>query len=138
MRTIKFRAWDKKQQKMVFFSVNNSGIKWLSNFDSIDEDRGDIMQYTGLTDRNGKEIYEGDIIQSGKYNKVKRKPTPSIVFLMETHAEFQHKWNEGSICNKSGEFWMNEPLWKIACSMTIKPRCEVIGNIYENPELLNK
>jgi uncharacterized phage protein (TIGR01671 family) len=131
MREIKFRAWDKRFKKMEY-----GGGALLLRIN--EKDFTEPMQYTGLTDRNGKEIYEGDIVQSGKYNKVKRKPTPSIVFLMETHAEFQHKWNEGSICNKSGEFWMNEPLWKIACSMTIKPRCEVIGNIYENPELLNK
>lgn len=99
---------------------------------------GDLMQFTGLKDKNGKEIYEGDILRVDKYNHVLKKQVNSEVFWMESHGMFQHTWDEGSHFNDTKEFWNNEPLYKVAFSMIdVSPKCEVIGNIYENPELLN-
>ena len=53
MREIKFRAWDKTLNKMI------QNITWKGDSQS---DRYSVMQYTGLKDKNGKEIYEGDIL----------------------------------------------------------------------------
>jgi uncharacterized phage protein (TIGR01671 family) len=59
MREIKFRAWDSKNKKMIYFDLS----------DTIAPSQDHIMQYTGLKDKNGIEIYEGDIILYPNYSR---------------------------------------------------------------------
>lgn len=86
---------------------------------------GTIGQFTGIVDRNGVEIYEGDIIQT--YDS-KGKPILHEVYYLENEARFATKLigyenlNEGSLTQK----WINELGF------------EVIGNIFDNRELLQK
>jgi uncharacterized phage protein (TIGR01671 family) len=56
-REIKFRAWDRDHGEMVYQSPTVDAAKIISRYDVV-------MQYTGLRDRNGKEIFEGDIVRS--------------------------------------------------------------------------
>ena len=114
-REIKLRAWDRKQNKM----HRDSRYVLLCLADrfmpSYTNDKLDIMQYTGLKDKNGIEIYEGDIVK----------------FM----------WNNEWI---SPVYWTDERGWTIHSvrvweyNLAICYGIEVIGNIYENEELLNE
>ena len=115
MRDIKFRAWDKSKQQMldwVYFATQHSmgvfldGDKYFA-----------LMQYTGLKDKNGVEIYEGDIVRVWLDTRVGD----------ETPHNFEVKW---SVQNASFEVYD-----ELLCSW-LEQDLEVIGNIYENKELL--
>lgn len=126
MRQIKFRAWDVEAKRMypVAFPSWNGMIEtrdgdhthptfWLS--DGGPEEQGILMQFTGLLDKNGKEIYEGDVCLVEKNGIV---VNARVVF---NHGAFVFKFND--ISN-----------WKLVNRGGPKT-CEVIGNIYENPSL---
>ena len=77
-----------------------------------------IGQFTGLLDKNGKEIYEGDVILQQGYSGKK----PMLVRF--EHGAFIVGWHGGSSTQTR--------------PMLIQKRCEVLGNIYDNPELISK
>jgi len=118
MREIKFRAWNKKQNRWANHNELLGDIEVRASVNSpsiltVGEDKYDINTHTGLRDKNGKEIYEGDIAR-GRYN--------NWIISFESGC-FQGKQSNCvshlvPICNMASEM------------------IEVIGNIYENPELL--
>lgn len=122
-REIKFRAWDTDYEKMLEVAsinyCNNAPtlIECISKEDSDfylleNLDRIVIMQYTGLKDKNDNEVYEGDIVNVW-WNNGHNYPIKSQV-----------EYREG--CFYAG-YMLN----------LCKDMLEVIGNIYENPELLS-
>lgn len=126
MREIKFRAWDKEREMMImepyFFGLDAEqdfkGYYYLE--DALSHENGesypcDIMQYTGLKDKNGKEIFEGDVVEWETPSQYPQRDT--VVF---GDGMFMLKEDEESVFNY------------IYCKYNI----EVIGNIHENPELL--
>jgi uncharacterized phage protein (TIGR01671 family) len=141
MREIKFRAWDKKEKKMKWvdhLSVPNFDSGAVSFLDSELKADGkykalgeiELMQYTGLKDKNGKEIYEGDIIGDTE--------DWSIVIWCDKCIGWQLAWYDIDIDKKTchmcdGDFDITETFENNIADNDE----EVIGNIYENPELLN-
>lgn len=121
-RIIKFRAWDKKNKNMVF-SPDLHDHEQAVSFFSILEDNADffsdddciLQQYTGLKDKNGKEIYEGDIVNHLFYKEIGQ------VIWNEKSARFVFLFKDGS----------KDKIFQVD-----KESFEIIGNIYENPELI--
>jgi uncharacterized phage protein (TIGR01671 family) len=126
MREIKFRAWDKAKKEFVpehwFLSLWNDGSGCFRNSHNVDSriDLDDLilMQFTGLIDKNGKEIFEGDIISGGG------KEPDYIV-------EFSDGCFRGNEINGWDVMVNHFPLSQ---SVTISE--PIIGNVYENPELV--
>ncbi|AGZ17333.1 YopX family protein [Lactobacillus phage PL-1] len=128
-REIKFRAYSSHNHKM--YPVSNiewdiDGRIWVTADDGkngielIDEE-AHLMQYTGLHDKNGREIYEGDIIVA--HPKMKYEiPKIGVVQYGDYRPMFQYKLVDG----EKYSIWNND----------VNRTYEVIGNIFENPELL--
>ena len=134
MREIKFRVWDKKNNKMTKLdeicfdkmeNIENIGVyKYATEFYIFGNpyfhymlklDEFILMQYTGLKDKNGREVFEKDIVK--KYN--------SIGIIEFTEGCFVIDWIKNPDC------WNNILKYHL-------PEAETIGNKFEEPELLEK
>jgi len=113
-REIEFRAWDIQEQRMIQSYAHkgtNGRLYIVSQAD--DAERIELMQFTGLLDKNGKKIFEGDVLK--------------IYFEGNGRSYLKEvKWLNDAI---------NKGRWDALdnCAFT---SCEVVGNIFENPELL--
>ena len=131
-REIKFRAWDRKQ--MLTMSMDHYSypvfVDRLRNV-HLEWDSYDLMQYTGLKDSNGKEIYEGDIVATYYTGG----PAAGQIYNKR-----EVKWGVCDIgCNGfEYAFQVVGPYVDEECMYAdmIDGEVTVIGNIYENPELL--
>jgi len=120
-REIKFRVWDKFQNKFLDHSCyfNSKDFNEFTAFDryfKCDEEGCIVQQYTGLKDKNGREIYEGDIIQ------LENAPYKYEVVWNKWHWGIDSK---GIVTDFIQSF-----------TIAVEERCIVIGNIFENPDLL--
>ena len=131
----KFRAWDKELQTMLDVSLIDFkkrvlvGEHWKfgeTNFMSFDDIK--LMQSTGLKDKNGKEIFEGDIVKRYRSPFFKAKWEYQIETVIKEEASLLLGRDSGK---NFGTIPFNSPFAK---SILL----EVVGNIYENPELLEE
>ena len=108
-REIKFRAWGDFGKKMHFQTKEEDLWSFLRDAYGME-----LMQYTGLKDKNGKEIYEGDIVKPVKFNDI----INTVEYI--SHGFYRLKRHNGKpYLNALG-----------SCDVII------IGNIYENPTLI--
>ena len=119
MREYKFRAWDKKHKELIYID----DLYWFEEemVHTFADDDYEFMQYTGLHDKNGKEIYEDDIL-GGTWGD-------GYIDYCEKCKSFEYffVWNECTAC--SGDIMWVEVVEDDG-------KLEVIGNIYENRDLL--
>lgn len=110
MREIKFRAWD--DNSLMIYSGN------LAEFFSYMDPSAPLMQYTGLKDKNGKEIYEGDVIKKTDLGFIGKIEFSPCAFAITPIASPKWIYEHGD----SFPIVDGEDL-------------EIIGNVHENPEL---
>lgn len=126
MRKIKFRTWNKFNKKMLYegFDISPDGNIWINQF-SVRE-QFILMQYIGLEDKNGIEIYEGDIVVTNNNGKdgndiCEAKDWGNQVVTIDLYGV-----NLGCFS------------WDDKDSVNHIRYVSIIGNIHENPELLDK
>ncbi|MCY7152224.1 YopX family protein [Streptococcus gallolyticus subsp. gallolyticus] len=120
----KFRAWLKDEYRMTdvreitFFDDEVQMISDVTDFYTYGE--FELMQSTGLIDKNGKEIFEGDVLKTydGELAKV--------------------VWNKELACWEAEFLGEIVDLSEVADVKSSRSDCEIVGNIYENPELVEE
>lgn len=124
MREIKFRAWNTSQERIIPFHEMED-----DHYDLFNEFRhGIIMQYTGLKDKNGKEIYEGDIVKLPNFMFAGYGPSIDGGLTASEYYEDL----KGTVKWEDAAFMIND----MPLHATIGYEIEVIGNIYENSNIL--
>ena len=158
MREIKFRAWNETHNRMDvvnlldLFYADKPKTLWTAEDKHRRYDSFHLMQYTGLTDKNGVEVFEGDIVVCSYF----KMSVGVNLGATEVDAELRGviEFNDLSLCitNIVGEKWSYYTGYSDgegSCEITYlhdvyegstdaEMSIEVIGNIHENPELLNQ
>jgi hypothetical protein len=119
MRDIRFRAWDRERNQMHYQYLRFVPDSEYAVIDDNGSERflTDVQQFTGLKDKNGKDIFEGDILGADS------TPNQYEVYWNDHQAAWNVKGGAGFL-----------PAWINSFTLGL----EVIGNIYSNPELLNQ
>jgi len=142
MRDIKFRAWLDEDEKMLkptsiwdfggdYAGASIDGI--YLTYQGYPDGKIPLMQYTGLKDKAGVEIYEGDIVYyenvKGHHQKCQILYLDAAFVLWDTHPGYINVFSKylGHIARSNRQY-----------DTRAYELCEVIGNIYENPELLKE
>jgi uncharacterized phage protein (TIGR01671 family) len=120
MREIKFRAWDKKQNRFIPWHTTKLHLgNWCDSPDAFPEIM--LLQFTGQKDKKRRDIYVGDIVREFRISR----SFPDVRYLVH-----EIKWDDNMTLDDS------YGLTAVGVCM-FGGDLEVIGNIYENPELLS-
>jgi uncharacterized phage protein (TIGR01671 family) len=147
-REIKFRVWHKPEKKMHYYLKAKFGkttnITLEGKFNDVDHittktvpnDDLEVMQYTGQLDKNGNEVCEGDIVE---VRHIEPKDPVNLGFKAKVYRvhvvwydfsfSFERRREDGSVMSRSNGLEFESTYYK-------KNEIEIIGNIYENPDLL--
>ncbi|PRR85545.1 YopX family protein [Clostridium luticellarii] len=119
-KEIKFRAWDKQNKNMEEVDLLGSNVLHIKNSEWENIEDFEVMQYTGLKDKNGVEIYEGDIIRE----QSKRLDKYFVVEWLDRIGSYSFQ-----PVDKEAKSW---PCFNFGSAKNL----EIVGNIYKNKELL--
>jgi len=141
MREIKFRAWNKKERRFIeVHTLEGTGNKFL--FCSDENEKRycigvdvEILEYTGLKDKNGKEIYEGDIL---KFPEAHKNWYGYISFVEHFRGEFRLFSIKKTLDIEKPYVYALSVTVETKLDNSYKSFLEIIGNIYEHSHLLIK
>jgi len=137
MREIKFRAWESRKKELTL--INGWSGHWVYfNRDGTMEGIQDtitLMQFTGLQDKNGKEIYESDLVRSIHFEDAEGKTHYLIHKIV--WSDIYSGWIAVSQGDKEMPPFIKAGTIQLFTYMKFAQGVEIIGNIHENPELLD-